>query len=78
MNRAQELTVGQVYRNRNGWDYKCLRNVEPGVVELERVSDGWTLLAHGICMYEDGRIEWDYSAGGRWPGGCPRKLPRYI
>lgn len=75
MKRAQDLTVGQVYRNLNGQDYKCLRNVEPGVVELERVSDGWTLLAHGIRVYEDGGIVWDYSTGGRWPGGWPRNLP---
>lgn len=40
MKQVQELTVGQTYRNRNGWDYKCLRNGEPGVAELERVSDG--------------------------------------
>ena len=54
MVRVQELTVGQVYRNRNGWDYLCLENAGPGVAVLERVSDGWTLLAHGICVYEDG------------------------
>ena len=52
MVRVQELTVGEVYRNRNGWDYLCLENAGPGVVVLERVSDGWTLLAHGICVYE--------------------------
>lgn len=41
MVRVQELTVGEVYRNRNGWDYLCLENAGPGVVVLERVSDGW-------------------------------------
>lgn len=68
MKQVQELRVGQTYRNRNGWDYKCLWNGEPGVAELERVSDGWRLLACGICMYEDGSIEWDRSVGGHWPG----------
>lgn len=72
MARAKELTAGQVYRNRNGNDYLCLENVEPGVVKLERVSNGWTLLAHGICVYEDGTIEWDWSTGGHWPGGQPK------
>lgn len=69
MVRVQELTVGQVYRNRNGWDYLCLENAGPGVAVLERVSDGWTLLAHGICVYEDGSIEWDRSTWGHWPDG---------
>lgn len=32
MVRVQELTVGEVYRNRNGWDYLCLENAGPGVV----------------------------------------------
>ena len=57
MVRVQKLTVGEVYRNRNGWDYLCLENAGPGVAVLERESDGWTLLAHGICVYEDGSIE---------------------
>lgn len=24
------------------------------------------MTAHGICQYEDGTIEWDYSTGGHW------------
>ena len=74
MVRVQELTVGEVYRNRNGWDYLCLENAGPGVAVLERVSDGWTLLAHGICVYEDGSIEWDRSTWGHWPDGRPREV----
>ena len=85
MVRVQKLTVGEVYRNRNGWDYLCLENAGPGVAVLERVSDGWTLLAHGICVYEDGSIEWDWSTWGHWPDGRPRRrrstmfeLPEYF
>ena len=44
---------------------------------LERVSDGWTLLAHGICVYEDGSIEWDWSTWGHWPDGRPRKKEKH-
>ena len=77
MVRVQELTVGEVYRNRNGWDYLCLENAGPGVVVLERVSAGWTLLAHGICVYEDGSIEWDWSTWGHWPDGRPRKKEKH-
>lgn len=66
MERVHELIMGKVYRNRNGWDYLCQKNHRSGTVTLERVRDGWTLEAHGICQYEDGTIEWDYSTGGRW------------
>lgn len=47
------------------------------MVVLERVSDGWTLLAHGICVYEDGSIEWDWSTWGHWPDGRPRKKEKH-
>lgn len=40
MTRVKELTVGQVYRNRNRNGYRYLEDVEPEVVKLERVSDG--------------------------------------
>ena len=58
--------VGVVYTNRNGNDYRCKELLKDGGV-MERLKDGWTLRAHGICQYEDGTIEWDYSGGGRWP-----------
>ena len=54
---------GALYRNRNGDAYRC--ETQQGV--MRRVSDGWTLIAHGIQQYEDGTIEWDYSTGGHWP-----------
>ncbi len=40
MTRVKELTVGQVYRNRNRNGYRYLEDAEPEVVKLERVSDG--------------------------------------
>ncbi len=61
------LEVGRVYRNRNDRDYLCKAVDEFGTAVMERVSDGWTLRAHGVCMYPDGTIEWDYSGGGHWP-----------
>ena len=68
MERNVKLQAGKIYRNRNGSDYLCKasRDKWHGWHTMERVSDGWTLAAHGICMYEDGTIEWDYSTGGRW------------
>lgn len=61
-----ELIVGAVYRNRNGSDYRCLE-VYGGLACMERVTDRWTLIAHGVRQYANGTIEWDYSSGGRWP-----------
>ncbi|MFQ8758093.1 MAG: hypothetical protein ACLSAF_00285 [Intestinimonas sp.] len=67
-----------MYRNRNGWDYLCLENAGPGVVVLERVSDGWTLLAHGICVYEDGSIESGTGPlGATGPMARPRKKEKH-
>lgn len=56
---------GRVYHNRNGRDYLCIGS-EDGAPTMQRVTDGWTLEAHGVVQYEDGTIEWGYSTGGRW------------
>lgn len=60
------LQVGQVYTNHNGSQYLCKAIREYGPVVMERITDGWTLNAHGVQMYADGTIEWDYSTGGHW------------
>lgn len=65
--------VGQTYQNRNGRQYLCMevRKRHPlcdAAAVFRRLSDGWTLTAHGIVQYEDGTIEWNYSTGGRWCG----------
>lgn len=58
--------AGAVYTNRNGSEYRCEELTENGAI-MVRLKDGWTLRAYGLCQYEDGSIEWDYSAGGHWP-----------
>lgn len=30
------------------------------------VRSGWSFLAHGVGIYPDGRIDWDYSTDGRF------------
>lgn len=64
--RNYALAVGKIYTNRNDKDYLCKGLREPGCYIMERTTDGWTLEAHIITMYEDGTIEWDYSTGGHW------------
>jgi len=68
MEQSTRITpeIGTIYQNRNGSRYRCTHAFIDGSVLMERLSDGWTLTAHGVCQYEDGTIEWDYSTGGRW------------
>ena len=30
------------------------------------VRSGWSFLAHGVGIYPDGRIDWDYSTAGQF------------
>lgn len=60
-----EIEVGKIYRNRNGKWYLC-KSIDKGKATMERTTDHWTLVAHGIRRYEDGTIEWNYSTGGHW------------
>lgn len=73
--------VGQTYINRNGGEYRCTGNnlylndaqkqralsLGEHIAYMERVKDGWSLIAHGVIQYEDGTIEWNYSTGGHFP-----------
>lgn len=70
--------VGRIYTNRNGQEYRCTNSrfydsdecrqralaLGEHTATMERVKDGWTLVAHGVLEYEDGTIEWNYSAHG--------------
>ena len=58
--------IGRTYTNHNGNDYICRAIPEYGCAVMERLKDNWVLVAHGICQYDDGTIEWDYSTGGHW------------
>ena len=33
---------------------------------MVNVLSGWSFLAHGVGIYPDGRIDWDYSTDGRF------------
>jgi hypothetical protein len=60
------ILPGRIYANHNGNDYLCKSIPDDNSAVMERVKDGWTLVAHGIQKFGDGSIEWDYSTGGRW------------
>lgn len=33
---------------------------------FQNVNSGWTFTAHGLGIYNDLTIDWDYSTGGRF------------
>ena len=49
-------------------DYLCLESYADEAVFVNTVSR-WEFSAHNIRRDEDGRIEWDYSTGGRFLSG---------
>ena len=68
MAKYVKLTPGEVYRNRNGGEYRCITpahlDYPDGEERMVNVKTGWTIRAHGVQIYPDGTIEWDYSTGG--------------
>ncbi len=59
---------GQIYRNRGGGEYRCLRGLLDAYhAVMQNTVSGWILQAHGCGVYPDGTIDWDYSSGGYFP-----------
>lgn len=60
--------TGEWYRNENGAEYYCVcgrTGVAPAMATMKSKS-GWQFIAHGIGIYIDGSIDWDYSTSGRF------------
>lgn len=58
---------GAVYENQSGGIFRCLkapRYSNGHVATMQNIASGWTFQAHGVGIYADGRIDWDYSTGG--------------
>jgi len=64
MARNVALAAGEIYQNRYGGQFYCMTGGEAPI--LQNIASGWTLVAHGVTVYEDGTIEWDYSTSGRF------------
>lgn len=64
--KAAELEKGRVYTHRSlvAGKFRCIKGDSYPV--LQNIRSGWTLTAHGVGMYEDGTIDWDYSTNGRF------------
>ena len=64
--KTYQPEVGGLYENEAGGIFRC-SNVSrwtPGVATMRNERSGWTFEAHGIGIYKDGRIDWDYSTDG--------------
>ncbi len=59
--------INKVYRNKNGSSYKCIEASSEKSVFVNVLS-GWMLNAHEVRIYEDGKIDWDWSEGGHFVG----------
>lgn len=58
-------TVGNVYRNEGGGTYKCLSvSPELNTARMVNTVTGWTFTAHGLGVYPDNTIDWDWSKNG--------------
>ena len=61
---------GKIYENHGGGIFRCEGKVRYGHIGWEanfrNVKSGWTFEARGVHVYEDGRIDWDYSVQGRF------------
>lgn len=55
--------VGEIYENEGGGRYECIETGSTNALMRNEASD-WTFIAHGIGVYPDGKIDWDYSTGG--------------
>lgn len=58
--------AGKTYENEGGGSFHCLSSGPAGEAVMQNVASLWTIDAHGCGIYEDGRIDWDYSTGGHF------------
>ena len=59
-------TPGEIYENAGGSWYRCEALCPDDSAWFTNVKSGWHFNAKGIGIYQDGRIDWDYSILGRF------------
>lgn len=64
MKRNVRLQKGNIYENKGGGCFLCIESTERGITTLRNIASGWTLRAHCVTKYDDGKIEWDFSSDG--------------
>ena len=59
-------TPGKTYRNQGGGTYQCLYVSTDDEAVMQNTVSGWTCYCHGIGIYPDKSIDWDFSTGGHY------------
>ena len=54
--------VGEVYKNRNGFRYRCIDSGQGYYTFISSV--GWVFHVKDVSIYDDNCIDWAYSYGG--------------
>lgn len=64
--KAFRPVAGGVYENQGGGIFRCLGAAHwiYDAFIMRNEKSGWTFKAHGVGIYEDGRIDWDWSSDG--------------
>lgn len=62
--RSFQPEVGEIYENEGGGRFECMRSYSDHRARMRNVASDWAFLAHGVGVYPDGRIDWDYSTDG--------------
>ena len=57
---------GTVYENTGGGEFLCIEKLVGKKAKFINVKSGWVLTATGVAIYNDGRIDWDYSKDGHF------------
>lgn len=68
--------IGKEYEHKISGTFRCLsidnemslslNGVSGKSAVLQNTETGWTFLAHGVNMYENGTIDWEFSTQGRF------------
>lgn len=58
-------TEKEFYKNTNDTIYQCLKSCDDNTA-IFKSSGGWICTAHGIGIYSNGLIDWDYSTNGHF------------
>lgn len=65
------LTNGSLYKlhDHDGYVLECMEFItndyyDSHAARVRSTITGWTMTIHGINMYEDGSIDWDFSTNG--------------
>ena len=57
--------AGKWYENQGGGIFLCLSS-NPFGITMQSKNTRWTFDACGVGIYEDGKIDWDYSLHGHF------------